>query len=60
MANSVMDTDRSALLVEQSRVRAIVRRMLWEDYPGHASPRTVEQVCLLVFARLGIELERRR
>ena len=60
MANSVMDAGRSAILVEQSRVRAIVRRMLWEDYPGNASARTVEQVCALVFARLGIELERRR
>ncbi len=60
MANSVIDSDRAARLVEQSRVRVIVRRTLWEEYPGHASARTVEQVCVLVFARLGIELDRRR
>jgi len=54
MANRLLDRDRSALLTEQSKVRALVRRMLWQEYPGHASPLVVERVCRLVFERLGI------
>ena len=49
MANSLLDPEHSALLAEQSRVRALVRRMLWEEYPAHASPRVVEGVCRIVF-----------
>ncbi len=59
MANSLLDPARSARLAEQSRVRGIVRRMLWERYPAHASPRIVERVCRLVFLRLGIDGEGR-
>jgi hypothetical protein len=55
MANSLLDPERAARLAEQSRVRALVRRMLWEEYPAHASPRVVERVCRIVFRRLGIE-----
>jgi hypothetical protein len=55
MANSLLDPERAALLAEQSRIRALVRRMLWEEYPAHASPRVVERVCRIVFRRLGIE-----
>ena len=57
MANSLFDPDHSALLAEQSRVRSVVRRLLWEEYPSHASPRVVEGVCRIVFRRLGIEGE---
>ena len=60
MANSLLDPERAALLAEQSRIRALVRRMLWEDYPAHASPRVVERVCRIVFRRLGIESQGRR
>ena len=60
MANALLDLDRSQLLAEQSRVRAVVRRMLWEEYPLHASPRIVERVCKVVFARLGLEAPSRR
>jgi hypothetical protein len=60
MANSLLDPERAALLAEQSRIRALVRRMLWEDYPAHASPRVVERVCRIVFRRLGIEGQGRR
>jgi hypothetical protein len=60
MANTLLDPERSALLAEQSRVRALVRRMLWEEYPAHASPRIVERVCRIVFRRLGIEGQGRR
>ena len=59
MANSLFDPDHSARLREQSRVRSLVRRMLWEEYPSHASPRVVEGVCRIVFRRLGIEAEGR-
>jgi hypothetical protein len=55
MANRLLDRERAALLAEQSRIRALVRRMLWQEYPGHASPLVVERVCRLVFARLGLE-----
>jgi len=54
MANRLLDRERSALLTEQSKVRALVRRMLWQEYPGHASALVVERVCRLVFERLGI------
>ena len=60
MANSLLDPERAALLAEQSRIRALVRRMLWEEYPSHASPRVVERVCRIVFRRLGIEGQGRR
>jgi hypothetical protein len=60
MANSLLDPERAALLAEQSRIRALVRRMLWEEYPSHASPRVVERVCRIVFQRLGIEGQGRR
>ena len=60
MANSLLDPERAALLAEQSRIRALVRRMLWEQYPAHASPRVVERVCRIVFRRLGIEGQGRR
>ena len=60
MANSLLDPERAALLAEQSRIRALVRRMLWEEYPAHASPRVVERVCRIVFSRLGIEGQGRR
>jgi hypothetical protein len=59
MANSLFDSDHSALLAEQSRVRSVVRRLLWEEYPSHASPRVVEGVCRIVFRRLGIEAKGR-
>jgi hypothetical protein len=59
MANRLLDPDRAARLAEQSRVRAIVRRMLWAEYPSHASPLLVERVCRLVFRRLDIEVEKR-
>jgi hypothetical protein len=36
-----------------------VRRLLWEEYPSHASPRVVEGVCRIVFRRLGIEAKGR-
>ena len=60
MANSLLDPERAALLAEQSRIRALVRRMLWEECPAHASPRVVERVCRIVFQRLGIEGQGRR
>jgi hypothetical protein len=60
MANTLLDPERAARLAEQSRVRAVVRRMLWEEYPAHASPRIVERVCGIVFRRLGIEGQGRR
>jgi hypothetical protein len=60
MANSLLDPERAALLAEQSRIRTLVRRMLWEEYPSHASPRVVERVCRIVFRRLGIEAQGRR
>ena len=60
MANTLLDQGRSAVLAEQSRVRGVVRRMLWEEYPAHASPRVVERVCAVVFVRLGLELPPRR
>jgi hypothetical protein len=59
MANTLLDPDRAARLAEQSRVRAIVRRTLWEHYPSHASPLVVERVCRIVFRRLEIEVEKR-
>ena len=59
MANSLLDPDRASLLAEQSRVRALVRRMLWEEYPTHASNRVVERVCAIVFKRLGLDDLRR-
>jgi hypothetical protein len=59
MANTLLDPDRATLLAEQSRIRAIVRRILWEEYPSHASPRVVERVCKIVFAKLGLEDLRR-
>jgi hypothetical protein len=36
-----------------------VRRILWEEYPSHASPRVVERVCKIVFKKLGLEDLRR-
>jgi hypothetical protein len=57
MANSLLDPAWSARLAEQSRVRGVVRRMLWERYPAHATPRIVERVCRVVFVRLGIDGE---
>ena len=30
-------------------MRSVVRRLLWEEYPSHASPRVVEGVCRIVF-----------
>jgi hypothetical protein len=55
MANTLIDAERAALLAEQSRIRAIVRRVLWEHYPQHASSRVVERTCRIVFRRLGLE-----
>ena len=60
MANTLFDPDRAQVLAEQSRVRLVVRRVLWEEYPSHASPRVVEQVCKIVFERLGLTLPGRR
>jgi len=31
MANSLLDPERAALLAEQSRIRGLVRRLLWEE-----------------------------
>jgi hypothetical protein len=55
MANTLLDPDRATLLAEQSRIRAMVRRILWEEYPAHASPRVVERVCRIVFKKLGLD-----
>ncbi len=55
MANTLLDPDRATLLAEQSRIRAMVRRILWEEYPAHASPRVVERVCRIVFKQLGLD-----
>jgi hypothetical protein len=60
MANTLFDPDRAQVLAEQSRVRALVRRTLWEEYPSHATPRVVEQVCKIVFEQLGLHPPARR
>ena len=52
MRNAIVDHDAMALLAAQSRVRAVVRRVLWRDFPADASPALVELVSAAVFKEL--------
>lgn len=50
----VIDRDAVALLAAQSRVRAVVRRVLWRDFPEVASTELVERVSVAVFKELRL------
>ena len=50
----VIDRDAVALLAAQSRVRAVVRRVLWRDFPEVASAELVERVSAAVFKELRL------
>jgi hypothetical protein len=46
--------DAVALLAAQSRVRAVVRRVVWREFASVASPQLIEQVCEAVFKELHL------
>jgi hypothetical protein len=46
--------DQVALLAAQSRVRAVVRRVVWRDFAQVASPELIERVCQAVFKELRL------
>lgn len=50
----LVDHDAVALLAAQSRIRGVVRRVLWRDFPGVASAELVERVCQAVFKELRL------
>lgn len=50
----MVDRDAVALLAAQSRVRAVVRRVVWREFPAAASPELIERVCGAVFEQLGL------
>lgn len=52
--SGVIDRDAVALLAAQSRVRAVVRRVLWRDFPEVASAELVERVSAAVFKELRL------
>lgn len=52
--SGVIDRDAVALLAAQSRVRAVVRRVLWRDFPEVASTELVERVSAAVFKELRL------
>ena len=54
MTSRVVDRDHVALLVAQSQVRAVVRRIVWRDYAQAASPELVERVSTAVFEELRL------
>jgi hypothetical protein len=43
-----------ALLAAQSRVRAVVRQVVWRDFGAVASPELIERVCQAVFRELHL------
>jgi hypothetical protein len=49
-----VDRNAVALLAAQSRVRAVVRRVVWRDFAPVASPELVERVCQAVFKELRL------
>jgi len=50
----MVDRDAVALLAAQSRVRAVVRRVVWREFPAEASPELIERVCEAVFKELRL------
>ena len=54
MNSLVVDRDAATLLAAQSRVRVVVRRIVWRDFASVASPRLIEQVCEAVFKELHL------
>ena len=54
MNGRVVDRDAVALLAAQSRVRAVVRRVVWREFASVASPQLIEQVCVAVFKELRL------
>jgi hypothetical protein len=49
-----VDRDQVALLAAQSRVRTVVRRVVWRDFGQVASPELIERVCEAVFKELRL------
>lgn len=54
MSVRVVDRDQVALLAAQSRVRGVVRRVVWRDFAPIASPELIERVCEAVFKELRL------
>lgn len=54
MSTRLVDRDAVALLAAQSRVRAVVRRVVWREFPAAASPELIERVCEAVFKELHL------
>lgn len=54
MNGRIVDRDAVALLAAQSRVRAVVRRVVWREFPAAASPELIERVCEAVFKELRL------
>jgi hypothetical protein len=52
--NAIVDREQVALLARQSQIRAVVRRVIWRDFPAQASPELVERVCQAVFDQLHV------
>jgi len=50
----LVDRDAVELLAAQSRVRAVVRRVVWREFPAAASPELIERVCEAVFKELQL------
>ena len=49
MSPRVVDREAVALLAARSRVRSVVRRVVWREFAYVASPQLIEQVCEAVF-----------
>jgi hypothetical protein len=54
VTSRLVDRDRVALLREQSRVRAVARRVIWRAFGSAASSELVERVVQAVFEELHL------